>query len=519
MKLERKTNAIRNIRIGLLNKVITIICPFVLRTVLIYTLGTQYLGLSSLFTSVLQVLSLSELGIGSAMVFGLYQPIANDDIYKIRELTSLYRYVYRIIGTIILLGGLAVLPFLSYFVKGSCPNDINIYILYLLYLINSSESYFLAAYKSTILSAYQRRDIISEIGLVVHVLLYSIQIVCLLNFKNYYVYVIWIPIFTAVENLATAKYVNTHYSNYIVKSHFLKNDIKNLLIKVRDLFGHKLSQVVTNSVDTIVISSFLGLKLVTIYNNYFYLMSAVAGILDILYQAILAGIGNSLFSENEEKNQNDFKRFTVLNSWIVGWCAICFLCLFQPMMKIWMGKKLLLNGSTIVLLSVYFFVWKARQPILIYKDALGLWNIDKWKPYVEILVNLTVNILMVQTIGVNGIVISTIISMILVSIPWETKCFFKNVFQDAQKQYLIITARYISYTCVAGGITYGICRLIVDTGIGMFILKIIICLIIPNLIILYLGRNNKLHNETIRFAISLTPLKKIFVERDNKYDK
>lgn len=136
MKLERKKNAVRNIKFGLLNKLITIICPFILRTVLIYTLGSEYLGLSSLFTSVLQVLSLSELGIGSAMVFCLYQPIAEGNIVKIRELVSLYKFIYRIIGLVILVAGCIALPFLPYFIHGGYPGDVNIYILYIMYLLN-----------------------------------------------------------------------------------------------------------------------------------------------------------------------------------------------------------------------------------------------------------------------------------------------------------------------------------------------------------------------------------------------
>ena len=369
-----------------------------MRTILIKTLGSEYLGLSSLFTSILQVLSLSELGIGSAMVFELYKPIAKNDTEKICKLQNLYRVIYKIIGTVIVTIGVILLPFLNNFIEGGYPEDINIYVLYILYLFNSAASYLLFAYKSSILTAYQRRDIILNIGSIVHVLLYVIQIICLVNFKNYYAYVIWLPIFTIIENVLISIYVDKKYPEYKPIGKLDKNEIKNVFLNVKDLFGHKLSNVVTNSADTIVISSFIGLNMVTIYNNYYYLMSAISGILDIVYQGILAGIGNSIVSESKEKNKNDFYKFYFINAWIVGWCSICFVCLFQPMMKLWMGSNLMLDFSSVILLGIYFYVWKIRQTILTYKDAAGMWKIDKIKPYIEIIFNLTINIILVNII-------------------------------------------------------------------------------------------------------------------------
>lgn len=398
MKLQRRKNAFRNIEFGFLNKMVTILFPFLMRTILIKTLGSEYLGLSSLFTSILQVLSLSELGIGSAMVFELYKPIAKNDTEKICKLQNLYRVIYKIIGTVIVTIGVILLPFLNNFIEGGYPEDINIYVLYILYLFNSAASYLLFAYKSSILTAYQRRDIILNIGSIVHVLLYVIQIICLVNFKNYYAYVIWLPIFTIIENVLISIYVDKKYPEYKPMGKLDKNEIKNVFLNVKDLFGHKLSNVVTNSADTIVISSFIGLNMVTIYNNYYYLMSAISGILDIVYQGILAGIGNSIVSESKEKNKNDFYKFYFINAWIVGWCSICFVCLFQPMMKLWMGSNLMLDFSSVILLGIYFYVWKIRQTILTYKDAAGMWKIDKIKPYIEIIFNLTINIILVNII-------------------------------------------------------------------------------------------------------------------------
>lgn len=503
MKLERRKNSIRNIKWGLLNKVITILLPFIMRTVLIYTLGTEYLGLSSLFTSILQVLSLSELGFGSAMVFELYKPIADEDYEKIGKILNLYRKIYLIIGLFILIVGLLLLPFLNFLIKGDYPSDINLYVLYILYLLNTSSSYLLS-YKASILSAYQRRDVVSNISTIAHICLYSIQLLCLINFHNYYAYVIWLPIATIGENIVRNIYISKKYSKCYPFGNLEQIEIKSIFRKVKDLFGHKLSSVVTNSVDTIVISAFIGLNMVTIYNNYYYLMSAVSGVLDILYQGILAGIGNSLVTETKEKNRKDFDKFFLLNAWIVGWCTICFLCLYQPMLEIWMGKDLMLRFTSVILLCIYFYVWKIRQTILVYKDAAGMWDIDNKKPYVEIIVNLIVNIILVKLIGINGVIISTIVSMLLISLPWESKAFFKNYFNENLKKYTLRLFLYTIITFIGCSGMYILCSFINIIGILGLIIKLLVCIIIPNFLLIIIFRNN----EEFKSVLSLILKKK-----------
>ncbi len=478
----RKQKSIRNFKFGFLNKIVTVIGPFVLRTIMIKQMGSNYLGLSSLFTSVLQVLSLSELGIGSAMVFGLYKPIAEKDYKKVSELQKIYQIVYKIIGIVIFVLGLCVMPFLKFMIKGTIPSDVSICILYLLYLANTSLSYGLFSYKASILSANQRRDIISNISTIVHIVLYVSQSIIILVYKNYYLYVISLLVCTILESIITYIYVSKNYHYSKPSKNFDKVQFRELLKNVKNLFGHKLSIVVTNSVDTIVISSFLGLNMVTVYNNYYYLMSAVFGILDIVYQGILAGIGNSLISETLQKNEKDFYNFVFLNSWLIGFCTICYLCLFQPFIALWVGEINKLHFSSVILLSIYFYVLKIRQIILLYKDASGLWEVDKFKPYVEIITNLALNILLVQLIGINGIIISTIVSILFVSIPWETAKTLKSVFNTDSSKYIKDSLLYLLVTIVNAVIVYATCNMVNISGLFGIIIKGIICIFLSNLI-------------------------------------
>ena len=201
VKLSRTKNAVRNIYCGLFNKIITILFPFLIRTVLIKKIGIEYAGLNSLFSSILQVLNLTELGFASAVVYSMYKPIAEDDKDTICALLNFYKRVYFIIGLVILALGTAVMPFLQHLIKGNIPQDINIYVLYSIYLVNTSLSYLLFGYKNSLLNAHQRRDVISNILTITQGLMNICQLLILVTIKNYYLYVLMMPIFTVLNNV------------------------------------------------------------------------------------------------------------------------------------------------------------------------------------------------------------------------------------------------------------------------------------------------------------------------------
>lgn len=229
MKIERTKNATRNIFFGILLKIYQILGPFILRTIFIYTLGMQYLGLNSLFTSVLSVLNLAELGVGSAMVFSMYKPIAEDDTKKICALMKLYKFYYRIIGLVILLVGLVLVPFIPKLISGEVPSDINIYVIYILNLLATVLSYWLFAYKNCLIGAHQRNDISSKISLVISTLQYIVQAVLLLVFKNYYLYLV-ITIATQIfSNIVTAYIANKMYPKYNAIGNLEKSETKTII--------------------------------------------------------------------------------------------------------------------------------------------------------------------------------------------------------------------------------------------------------------------------------------------------
>jgi len=331
----RVENAKRNIIFAVLSRMVGIIFPFAIRTVMLYILGTEYLGLDSLFASVLNFLSLAELGVGSALVYSMYKPIADNDCNQICALLNLYRKLYRIIGTFIFIVGVALIPFLPKLVKGDCPPDINLYILYTVYLTNTVLTYWLYGYKESLLMAHQRADISSKCEMFLRSGMYLIQITVLFLFRNYYWYILWLPVFTVANNYLFQYITNRMYPDYQCCgkiSREVQNDIKK---KVLALFGTKANSIVLHAMDNIVISAYLGLVMVGMYGNYFYIMSAITGIIAMVYNSMTAGIGNSLETETIEKNYFDFNVLTFANFWLVSFCSVSLLCLYQPFMKLW----------------------------------------------------------------------------------------------------------------------------------------------------------------------------------------
>ena len=478
MKINRTKNAKAGIITGLLSKLLHMGMPFITRTALLYILGTQYLGLNGLFSSLLSFLSLAELGVSNALVYSMYKPVAEEDEKTVCALLNLYRRLYRMIGMVILAAGLSCVPFLRNFISGEVPPDVNLYVLYGIYLGNTVISYFLFAYRSSLLSAHQRLDVTNVIDSTVSAATWVLQI--LIVFRSYYAFVIFMPVSNIAGNLARLYYTNKRYPQYKPVGKVEPELEASIYQKIKALMGAKISTTVLHSSDNLVISAFIGLTMITIYENYYFLMNSIGGFLGIVFSVILPGVGNSLVTETREKNYRDFKKFVFLNNWIVGWCAVCFACLYQPFMKLWVGEELMLPYSVVALIILYFVLYQGRKVVVTYKDAAGLWWEDRFRPFVMAATNLISNLIMVQFIGIWGIILSTILSL-LVSIPWETYTVCKHVFQGGYREYMLDLLRYLLTVAAACAITLGICQ-ICSEGIPAILVRGCICVVVPNVI-------------------------------------
>lgn len=500
MPESRTKNAVRNIAAGIINKIVMLLMPFVIRAVLIRTLGSEYLGLNSLFSSILQVLNLAELGFGSAVVYSLYKPIAEKDTKTICALMNLYRRIYTIIGFVVLGIGILLMPFLKYLINGSYPSDINLQLLFLLYLINTCFTYWLFAYKSVLLVAHQRSDETSNVLTFTSAIQYVLQIVILYNTKNYYLYILVNLATTALNNVIVSKIVDKQYPQYVCKGEVSKSLKKSIKTKVAGLLINKICQTTRNSLDSIFISAFLGLTIVAIYNNYYTIMAAVVGVLQIVCTSILAGVGNSIVSESKSKNYYDMCKFNFIYMWLSGWSTICMLCMFQRFMTLWMGTDMVLNMRIVYLICIYFYILKMGDIRGTYSDAKGLWWENRYRAIAESIVNIVLNYVLGKLMGLAGIVLATIISLFVLNFLYGSQILFKYYFTNVSvMDYFKRQGLYASITLLAAFITYGITNRININGVWGLLIVFVICLVVPNCIYLLVYYRNKDFKESIKF--------------------
>ena len=507
--MNRTQNAIRNIFFGMLLRLYQTIMPFAMRTVMIYTLGVEYLGLNGLFASVLQVLNIAELGISGAMTVSMYEPIVKNDTKKLRGLLSLYRKYYIFVGLIILGMGLLLLPFLPHLISGEIPQGINIYCLFLMYLTSTVLSYTLFSYRSSLFEAYQRNDMISKIQIGSSTLQFALQIVFLLIFKNYYLYIIVQFMVQLMNQFLLYVYAKKVYPDLYPVDDLDKELQKSITKKIKDLATARFGSIILHSSDTIVISMFLGLAVLAIYQNYFYLITSVCSFIAAILYGVLAGIGNSLVVETKEKNLHDFKKFTFIIAGIVCVCTNCFLCLFQPFMELWMGVERMLPFSMVILFCIYFFLYEYNQLFNLYKDAAGLWHKDRFRPLITSLANLFLNIVLVQYIGIYGIILSTIISMLFIGMPWLLHNLFSTLFEQKMGSYLKELLKYLLATLLSSVLSYVFTSLLALHGVLALIVNGMIAVGVSCVVFLFFFRKN----EYLRYTIKLA--KKIIMREKN----
>lgn len=507
MDISRTKNVSRGIFWGILEKLITIALPFIMRTIMIYTLGDLYLGLNGLFTSVLQVLNVAELGISSAIVFSMYGPLASNNIKEVNALLNFYKRCYRVIGVIVMVLGMMVLPFLRNLISGEIPPDINIYVLYLMNLANVVLSYELYTYRTSLLIATQRIDVVSKVRMSVLIFQYFLQFIVLLIYHNYYLFISLLILSTCINNIISAFICKKIYPQYKCEGNISKQLFQEIKKKVSGMFFQKVGGIVLSSVDTLVISSFLGLRTLAIYQNYYYIITAIFGVLAIIMQSLISSIGNSIVLESKQKNYKDFRTFNFIYIWIVSFCTICLLCIYQPFMTIWVGKNLMLSFDMVILFAIYFFTHKWCDMLYVYQDACGLWWETKLIPFIAAIVNLIINILLVNTIGLAGILISTIISVVFIYDIGYAYALFREYFKESGnlKIFIVRQLAYLLTTIMGASLTYWVCDLFVLSSLFKIVINLMICIIVPNIIFVIVWRRSDEFSASLQLILRILP--------------
>lgn len=476
----RTQNAIKNLLTVWMGQIIIVLCNFVSRGVFVRLLPIDYLGINGLFNNILTLLSFADLGFGLSLAYYLYEPLANQNKGEIRQIVRYYKKIYHAIGYIVFIIGFLLLPFLEYIISEcSIPN---IYIIYCMYVINASISYF-NTHKTTLLSADQKSYIIAMYSNVIKVIKTIVSIILLVMTKDYILYYSVQIVATILSNYLIAKYVDKHYpyindqegrrnGNYIKKK--MNNNMFAMML-------HKFSSVVVNGTDNILVSMFVSVASVGLYSNYSMIINNISNVLSQFFWSMASGIGNFAASESYKKKTQLFYTLLFLEFWLYGFCSICLFVLLSSFIKIWLGAEFILGQDIVFVLVLNFYLQGMRKIVLAFRDAEGLFRQDSYKAVLEAIINLVVSLYLVQRMGLVGTFIGTVISTVMTCVWLEPLVLFRNGLQGGLKRYYLRYLRYFVEVFCGGIVTYLICN-IFEESLFSFVLKMMICSVVPNIL-------------------------------------
>lgn len=459
----RTENSIKNLIYAFSGQAIGIIVNLITRFVFIRFLAQEYLGIDGLFTNLLSILSLVELGIGPAMTFSLYKPLAQKDEKKIGALMNLYKNSYNVVGILIIIIGLAITPLLPMFIN-QMPNIEEINVIYILFVLNSGFSYFYA-YKRSLIIADQKKYIATFYRYLFFVILNICQIVILMITKNYLLFLVAQILFTVIENIAISKKTQQLYP--FLKDHkkekLEKETKKEISKNIVAMTIHKIGGVVVKSTDNIILSKFVGLTPVAIYSNYYLIINAVNTVLMQVFNSITASVGNLNVTENKKKLTDIFEKIFFVNFWIYSFSSICLYILLNHFINIWIGNNYLFSVSIVTIIVINFYITGMRNTVLTYRDALGLYWQDRYKAIFESIINIVASIIFVKMFGTFGVFLGTFISSITTCLWVEPYVLYKYGLKEKVCKYFL---KYFIYTIVfliVGLITFAVSNTLVHS--------------------------------------------------------
>lgn len=486
--MSRTGNSLNNLAAALVGQALSIVISFGARIVFIRCLGNEYLCLNGLFTNILTVFSLVELGVGPAMNFSLYKPLANNDREKIKSLMALYRKAYVFIGCLIAVIGIAFTPFYTVFMD-EVPDIPNLTLIYLLFTANTVISYFFS-YKRALMICDDKRYISTIYRYAFYLALNIVQIIMLVMTKNYILFLCLQIIFTFGENFAVSRRAEKMYP-------YLKDkdvrpvdseDAAEIKKNISAMLMHKIGGMAVMSTDNLILSKFVSLASVGIYSNYYLITDALVRIINQIFSSVISSVGNlNACSEddNKEKLQLVFDRIFFLDFWIFGFCSCCLWTLFNPFIELWLGdESLIFDDFTVLMIVLNFYLTGMRKAGLVFREATGAFYYDRFKPIAESVINIAVSIILAGYFGAAGVFMGTVISTLTTCMWIEPYVLYKYVFRSGGLSYAL---RFIGYTAVSVGaciITSFISDIVVVEGLWGFLIKMAICAVLPNLIFL-----------------------------------
>ena len=476
----RGQKSAKNIFWGLITYCITLLLTFVNRTVFINFLRVEYLGCNGLFSNILSMLSLAELGIGSAIVYSLYKPLADNDIKSIQAYMNTYKNAYRLIAVIIFIIGLCLIPILPYLVEQDTGIGYGeLRIIYVMFLLNTVLSYFFA-YKRSLLSAAQYEYVNSLNNTVFAILRNLFQVILLYFTHSYYVYLGVTIVCTIVSNYIVSRQCDKIFP-YLGRGEELDKPRKKQLYKyVLAQSSHKVGGIVVSGTDNLLVTTMVanGLYMVGLYSNYVMVISSIRGVISIIFSSLTGSVGNLNTETNIGRRKKVFDDIFFVTHLLYSFSAICIFCLIQDFVALWIGEGFMLTTAIVFVVLINYLIAGLRTPCQIYNTTLGLfWN-DRFKPWIEAAINLIASIVLLKYFGMMGVFLGTLVSTVTTSLWIEPYLLYKHGFKMRLFSYFAVYTKYLIQTALVGVISYFVSKQILCVNWGMWIIKAMVVMVI-----------------------------------------
>lgn len=474
----RTFSSARNAIFNLFSYCLTIGFAFIVRTIFIKVLSNEYLGINGLFTNILSMLSLAELGIGNAIVFRLYKPLLDEDENKIRELMNFYKMAYRLIAIIVGIIGLAMLPFLDCFMSEVPQINESLQSIYLLYLSNSVLSYLLI-YKKSMLIAAQMEYITDIVEMLCTAFLSALQIFVLIFFKNFVLYLSIQIVVTIIQNL-----INTYICNK--KYPYLKNNHKHLPIQekrlilydVKALILYRFSGIIISSTDNLILAKFVSIVSVGLYSNYYLIINALYSLIKRFLMGCTASIGNLNATDEIDKQEKVYNSVLFMAAYIYGCLSVCLVVLINPFIEIWVGENFIFDYNIVVVLIINFYLLGITQTYNIFRNTFGLFIQGQYRPIISALINLILSLILVQYFEIFGVFLGTTISYLVIYIWYDPYIVYKYALKKSVKKFYLKSLAYFLANVIIAAVIFLITSLIKIPNLFLdFVVKAIFCII------------------------------------------
>lgn len=483
----RIQHTIKNIVFGYIGNLSSTVLGFILRTVFIQKLDETLLGVNGLYTGVLSLLSMAELGIGTALNFSLYAPVAQKNYDRIKSYMQFYKKAYRIIGLIVAVLGIALIPFLKFFIKDPGNYGIReLTLYYLIFLFNTVSTYFVS-YKYSLVNAEQKNYIQTNILTITKLATTILQLIVLVVTSNFLLYLLTAAAVELLQKIWANNYLNKRYP-YLLDKDVIplgKEETKDIWDKTKALLCLKIGDIARLQTDSIIISSFIQVAIVGIVDNYNMVINSVQNFVLVIFNSAISSFGNLIATESKQKQYELFKIYRFVANWIYGLSAIGFYVLLTPLVvDLWLGEKWLLSANIVALIVIDYYFKGDRVVMMNFRTAAGVFEQDKFLPLIQGGVNLVISIVLVQRIGLIGVYVGTVVSGLIANIS-RPPIVYRVCFDRKSKEYFIDTAKYLLVMAVILGIVLPLSNILLhEVTLVSFVLTGVMIVVVYNVIFL-----------------------------------